>query len=178
MSAKWYIVNTLSGFEHKVAKMLNEFAEKRGLQSQFEDVVVPTESVTEVKKGKKVTSDKKIFPGYILVKMHLNDASWNLVKNIPKVSGFLGGSGKPVAIPEREVEQVLKQVAEGSVVKDVEITFEVGENVKITDGPFETFLGIVEEVDWQKKKLKVSVSIFGRPTPVELEYNQVEKNKS
>lgn len=177
MSAKWYIVNTLSGFEHKVALMIKESAEKRGLLDKFEDIVVPTENVTEIKKGKKVVSEKKIYPGYILVKMHLDDASWNLVKNTPKVAGFLGGSGKPLPVPEREVKAVLMQVEAGSVVKDMDISFEVGENVKIIEGPFETFTGLVDEFDVVKKRLKISVSIFGRPTPVELELHQVEKIK-
>lgn len=177
MSAKWYIVNTLSGFEHKVAQMIREFAEKRDLSSRFEEIVVPVESVAELKKGKKVTSEKKIFPGYILVKMLLDDASWNLVKNIPKVSGFLGGSGRPVPIPEREVMAVLQRVEEGTVAKDVDISFDIGETIKIIDGPFETFNGLVDDVDLVKKKLKVSVSIFGRATPVELEFTQVEKIK-
>ncbi len=177
MSAKWYIVNTLSGFEHKVAQMIKESAEKRGLLEKFEDVVVPTENVTEIKKGKKVVSEKKIYPGYILVKMQLDDASWNLVKNTPKVAGFLGGSGKPLPVPEREVKEVLKQVEEGSVAKDMDISFDVGENVKIIEGPFETFTGLVDEIDFVRKRLKISVSIFGRPTPVELEFHQVEKIK-
>lgn len=175
VSAKWYIVNALSGFEEKVAQAIREQAQKRGLEDRLEEVVVPTESVTEVKKGKKVVLDKKIFPGYVLVKMRLDDAIWNTIKNIPKVSGFLGGGGKPVPIPEEEVKRVLKQVEEGSVVKDVDVIFEVGENIKIIDGPFETFTGVVDEVDDVRRRLKVSVSIFGRPTPVELEFGQVEK---
>ncbi len=177
MSAKWYIVNTLSGFEHKVALMIRESAEKRGLQDKFEDVVVPTENVASVKKGKKVISEKKIYPGYILIKMVLDDVSWNLVKNIPKVVGFLGGSGKPLPVHEREVNAVLMQVEAGSVAKDLDITFEIGENVKIIEGPFETFTGLVDEFDPNRKKLKISVSIFGRATPVELELHQVEKIK-
>lgn len=177
MAAKWYIVNTLSGFEYKVSQAIRDAAEKRGMSEKFEDIVVPTESVTEVKKGKKVVSEKKIYPGYILIKMQLDDASWNLVKNTPKVSGFLGGSGKPLPVSEREVAQVLQQVEQGSVAKDVDVMFEVGESVKIIDGPFETFTGVVDEIDALKKRLKISVSIFGRPTPVELDFSQVEKNK-
>lgn len=174
-TAKWYIVNALSGFEEKVAQAIRDQAQKRGLEDRLEEVVVPTESVTELKKGKKVVSEKKIFPGYVLVKMRLDDAIWNTIKNIPKVSGFLGGGGKPVPIPEEEVRRVLKQVEEGAVVKDVDIVFEVGDSIKIIDGPFETFTGVVDEVDDVRRRLKVSVSIFGRPTPVELEYGQVEK---
>lgn len=177
MAARWYIVNTLSGYEHKVCQLIKDHAAKKGVENLFEEIVVPVENVTELKKGKKVLSEKKIFPGYILVKMELNDLSWNLVKNIPRVSGFLGGSGRPVPIPEKEVMNVLKQVEEGSVVKEVEISFEVGETIKINDGPFQTFTGVVDDVDNSKKRLKVSVSIFGRPTPVELEFTQVEKNK-
>jgi transcriptional antiterminator NusG len=170
-------VNTLSGYEHKVAGLIKDHADKKGCSDKFEDIVVPVENITEVKKGKKVTSEKKIFPGYIMVKMHLDDVSWNLVKNIPRVAGFLGGSGKPVPIPEKEVERLLQQVQEGSVVREVELTYDVGESVKIIDGPFNTFNGVVDGVDQDKKRLKISVSIFGRPTPVELEFNQVEKLK-
>lgn len=177
MAARWYIVNTLSGHEHKVKKLIEDNAEKKNISESFEEIVVPVENITEVKKGKKVTAEKKIFPGYILVKMNLNDASWNLVKNTPRVAGFLGGSGRPVPIPEKEVERVLKQVEEGAVAKEVECSYEVGETIKITDGPFQTFMGIVDEVDNSRKRLKVSVSIFGRSTPVELEFSQVEKNK-
>ncbi|MCE2992570.1 MAG: transcription termination/antitermination protein NusG [Candidatus Jidaibacter sp.] len=177
MSAKWYIVNTISGSEHKVADMIKDSAEKRGVLDKFEEIIVPTENVTEVKRGKKVVSEKKIFPGYILVKMQLDDISWNLVKSTPKVSGFLGGNGRPLPVPEREVKAVLMQVEAGSVAKDVDIIFDVGENVKIIEGPFETFTGVVDEFDVVRKKLKISVSIFGRATPVELELHQVEKIK-
>jgi transcriptional antiterminator NusG len=177
VASNWYIINTLSGFEHKVAKLIRDNAEKKGISSKFEEIIVPVENVTEVKKGKKVTSEKKIFPGYIIVKMDLDDASWNLVKNIPRVSGFLGGSGKPVRIPEKEVMQVLRRVEEGAVAKEVELVYDVAETVKIIDGPFETFTGVVDNVDHERKRLKVSVSIFGRPTPVELDFSQVEKNK-
>lgn len=177
MAARWYIVNTLSGYEHKVSQLIKDHASKKGVENLFEEIVVPVENVTEVKKGKKVISEKKIFPGYILVKMELNDLSWNLVKNIPRVSGFLGGSGRPVPISEREAMSVLQQVEEGSVAKDVEITFAVGETIKINEGPFQTFTGVVDDVDSARKRLKVSVSIFGRATPVELEFTQVEKNK-
>lgn len=177
MEARWYIVNTMSGFERKVSKLIEDHAEKKGIRAKFHEIIVPVENVTEIKKGKKVTSEKKIFPGYILVKMELDDASWNLVKNIPRVAGFLGGSGKPVPIPEREVQQVLSKIEEGSVAKELELTYEVGEAVKIIDGAFQTFNGVVDDVDAEKKRLKISVSIFGRPTPVELDFNQVEKFK-
>ena len=177
MTSCWYIVNTLSGFEHKVAKLIRENAEKKNIAHKFEEIIVPVENVTEVRKGKKITSEKKIFPGYIILKMELDDSSWNLVKNIPRVSGFLGGSGKPVPIPESEVMQVMRKVEEGAVAKEVELVYDIAENVRIIDGPFETFAGIVDEVDHERKRLKVSVSIFGRPTPVELDFSQVEKNK-
>jgi len=176
VSARWYIVNTLSGHEHKVKKLIQDNAEKKNVSDLFEEIVVPVENVTEVKKGKKVTAEKKIFPGYILIKMQLNDESWNLVKNTSKVSGFLGGSGRPVPIPEKEAQRVLKQVEEGSVAKEVECTYEVGETIKIIEGPFQTFMGLVDEVDNTRKRLKVSVSIFGRSTPVELDFGQVEKS--
>jgi transcription termination/antitermination protein NusG len=177
VTSRWYIINTLSGYEHKVAKLIKDHAEKKGFAEKFEEIVVPVESVTEIKKGKKVTTEKKIFPGYIMIKMELDDASWNLVKNIPRVAGFLGGSGKPAPIPEREVMRLMQQVEEGAVVKEVELTYEIGEQIKITEGPFQTFNGVVDDVDFGRKRLKVSVSIFGRPTPVELEFNQVEKFK-
>lgn len=176
-NSRWYIVNTLSGYEHKVSKLIRDYAQKKGIPERFEEIIVPVEAVSEIKKGKKVTGEKKIFPGYIFVKMQLDDATWNMVKNIPSVGGFLGGSGKPVAIPEREVMRVLKQIEEGSVAKEVELSYNVGEIVKIIDGPFETFTGVVDESDVLKKRLKVSVSIFGRPTPVDLDFAQVEKNK-
>jgi transcriptional antiterminator NusG len=177
VTAQWYIINTLSGFEAKVANLIRENADKKGVLEKFEEIVVPTESVTETKKGKKVTSERKIFPGYVLIKMELSDLTWNLVKNIPRVAGFLGGSGKPQPISDMEVKRVLTQIKEGAKPKEVELTFEMGETVKIIDGPFETFSGVVDEVDGMKKKLKISVSIFGRPTPVELEFSKVEKLK-
>ncbi len=177
MASRWYIINTLSGYEHKVAKLIKDHAEKKGFAAKFEEIVVPVENVTEIKKGKKVTAEKKIFPGYIMIKMELDDASWNLVKNIPRVAGFLGGSGKPAPIPEREVTRLMQQVQEGSVAKELELSYDIGETIKIIEGPFQTFSGVVDDVDLGKKRLKVSVSIFGRPTPVELEFNQVEKFK-
>ena len=174
MVSRWYIVNALSNYENKAADMIRDQVEKKGLADRVEQVVVPIQKAVEIRRGKKVAVDKKIFPGYILVKMELDDMVWNLIENIPRVSGFLGG-GKPVAIPQKEVDRMLKQVEEGAVVADVEIEFSIGETVKIIVGPFETFSALIDEVDAEKKKLKVSVSIFGRQTPVELEYNQVEK---
>lgn len=174
--ARWYIINTLSGYEQKVAKTIRETAEQKGVLPSFEDIIVPVENVTELRRGKKVTSAKKIFPGYILVKMILNDLTWNIVKNTPRVAGLLGGS-KPLPVPEVEVKRVLKQVEEGAVTKEIEVMYDINETVKIIDGPFETFAGVIEEVDSEKKRIKVLVSIFGRSTPVELEFGQVEKLK-
>jgi transcriptional antiterminator NusG len=177
LTARWYIVNTLSGYEQKVAKAIRDTAEQRGVSSSFEDIIVPVENVTELRKGKKVTAAKKIFPGYILIKMELNDLTWNIVKSTPRVAGLLGSSGKPLPVPEAEVKRVLKQVEEGAVTKEIEVSYDINETVKIIDGPFETFTGMIEEVDVEKKRLKVLVSIFGRSTPVELEFHQVEKFK-
>lgn len=177
MEAHWYIVNTLSGFEGKVSQLIRKSAEEKNVSECFEEIVVPVENITETRRGKKVISEKKIFPGYILVKMHLNDVTWNLVKNTPKVSGFLGGSGRPLPIKAEEVERVLAQVQEGVKPKEVALTFVVGEVVKIIEGPFESFNGTVDEIDMLKKKLRISVSIFGRSTPVELEFDKVEKTK-
>jgi transcriptional antiterminator NusG len=175
VSNKWYILNTASGQEQKVAKAITDIVEQKGIQDKFEQIIVPVENVTEIRRGKKVFSERKIFPGYVMVKMSLTDETWAILKNIPKVSKLLGGAGKPVAVPESQILAVLKQVEEGLVVKEVELLFRLGEVVKIVDGPFESFSGTVDRVDEEKKRLKVSVSIFGRLTPVDLEYNQVEK---
>ena len=175
-SAKWYIVQAYSGYEKKVAEAIEAAAELHGLEALIEKVLVPVEEVVEVKKGKKVTSEHKFFPGYVLAKMVMTDASYHLIKNTPKVSGFLGTSGKPSPISEKEVKQILHQVEEGVERTAPSITYDIGEEVRVVDGPFNSFIGIVEGVDIEKLRLKVSVSIFGRATPVELEYNQVEKN--
>lgn len=175
-AAKWYIVQAYSGYEKKVAEAIKASASLHGLEALIEEVLVPVEEVVEIKKGKKVTREHKFFPGYVLAKMLMTDASYHLIKNTPKVSGFLGTSGKPSPISEKEVEQILHQVEEGVDRKMPAILYEVGEEVRVTDGPFNSFIGIVEGVDVEKMRLKVSVSIFGRATPVELEYNQVEKN--
>lgn len=174
--ARWYIVNAHSGFEKKVAETIRERAEKKGLGSLFEEIFVPVESFVEVKKGKKVQSERKFFPGYVLVKMVMNDETWQIVKQTPRVSGFLGGGGsKPQPITTREAESIFKKVEEGKVTPKSKVSFTVGDNVKITDGPFESFTGVVEEVHEDTSKLKVGVSIFGRSTPVELDFTQVEK---
>lgn len=176
MAAKWYIVHTLSGAEKKVVQEIERLADQKGLRDQFEEILVPTEDMVEVRKGKKVRTERKFFPGYVMVRMHMNDNTWHLVKDIRQVTGFLGGKGnKPVPVSEGEVKQILAQVEEGIVNPKHTVVFEVGESVKVTDGPFESFIGVVEGIDEEKARLKVSVSIFGRATPVELEYTQVEK---
>lgn len=174
-SALWYVVNVYSGFEKKVAEAIREQAEKKGLVDQIEQVLVPTEEVVEVKKGAKVASERKFFPGYILIKMMMTDDAWYMVKNTPKVSGFLGGRGKPSPVSPAEIDRILAQVKEGVDRPKNVMAYEVGEQVRVCDGPFSTFTGVVEEVDADKARLKVSVSIFGRSTPVDLEYTQVEK---
>lgn len=173
---RWYIIHAHSGFEKKVAAHILEQAENKGLSDLFETVVVPTEEVIEVRRGKKVQAERKFFPGYVLVKMVMNDDSWQLVRNTPKVTGFLGGKGiRPQPITEAEATSIFKQAEEGAASPRNAIIFEVGEQVKIIDGPFESFVGMVEEVEEEREKLKVSVSIFGRATPVELTFSQVHK---
>ena len=175
MSYRWYIVQAHSGFEKKVAAAVAEKAARANLSDAFEEIVVPTEGVVEMKKGRKVNTERKFFPGYVMVKMDMSDAAWQLVKNTPKVTGFLGGQGKPQPISDAEAERIFRQVEEGVEKPKRTVFFESGESVRINDGPFESFVGIVEEIDEEKGTLKVSVSIFGRTTPVELEFSQVEK---
>ena len=177
MTVRWFVVHVYSGFEKKVAQSIREQAETKGLADKFEQVLVPTEEVVEVKRGAKVSSERKFFPGYVLVKMELTDQTWHLVKNTPKVTNFLGGGGRgrPVPITETEAQRILRQVQEGIERPKPSITFEIGEQVRVCDGPFTSFNGTVEEVDEEKARVKVAVSIFGRATPVELEYTQVEK---
>ncbi|PIR31683.1 MAG: transcription termination/antitermination protein NusG [Alphaproteobacteria bacterium CG11_big_fil_rev_8_21_14_0_20_44_7] len=175
MAQSWYIINAASGQEKKVAQMIKEQAAEKDMTDQISEVLVPSEETVEVRRGKKVASEKKFFPGYVLVKMEMNEHSWHLIKGVPKVSGFLGGKGKPQAISDAEAERILEQVREGVKRTEEGAVFEIGEKVKVIDGPFESFVGVVQDVEAAKNKIKVEVSIFGQATPVELEYNQVQK---
>ena len=175
MASHWYVIHVYSGFEKKVASAIREQAEQKALGERFEEILVPTEEVVEVKRGAKVSSERKFFPGYVLIKMDLNDETWHLVKNTAKVTGFLGGRGRPTPISDNEAARIMRQVQEGIERPKPSITFEIGEQVRVSDGPFTSFNGVVEEVDEEKSRIKVAVSIFGRATPVELEYSQVEK---
>jgi len=172
---RWYIVQSYSNFERKVAEAIREKVISKKLDNYFEDVLVPTEKVVEVRRGRKVDAERKFFPGYVLVKMELTDETFHLVKNTPKVTGFLGSDNKPIPISEVEAQAILQQVQEGVDRPKPSISFDVGEQVRVSDGPFASFNGVVEEVDEERARLKVEVSIFGRATPVELEYGQVEK---
>jgi transcriptional antiterminator NusG len=174
MTARWYIVHAYSNFEKKVAEDIENKAKQKGLGDQIEQIVVPTEKVVEVRRGRKVDAERKFFPGYVLLKANLSDAVFSLVKNTPKVTGFLGDS-KPVPITEAEAERILNQVQEGVERPKPSVTFEIGEQVRVSDGPFASFNGFVQEVDEERSRLKVEVSIFGRAVPVDLEFGQVEK---
>ncbi|MBU2580274.1 MAG: transcription termination/antitermination protein NusG [Alphaproteobacteria bacterium] len=175
MAQRWYIVHAYTNFERKVAEAIRERAKAAGLDDLFEEIVVPTEEIVEIKRGRKVQAVRNFLPGYVLVKMQMTDPAFLLIKNTPKVTGFLGSDNKPMPISEDEAMRILNQVKDGVERPKTSITFEVGEAVKVSDGPFASFEGHVEEVDEERERLKVAVSIFGRPTPVELEFNQVEK---
>ena len=172
----WYIVQTFSGFEHKVSEVLKETIKIKELDNKITDVLVPVHEVTEVKRGKRVQRKKKYFPSYVLVKMEMSKELYHMIKNIQKVTGFLGAAGAPARVSDKEIDKILGNIKEGSLVPEPSVSFEIGEQVKVCEGPFASFTGLVEEVDEEKSRLKVSVSIFGRPTPIELEYNQVEKS--
>ncbi|SET78247.1 transcription termination/antitermination protein NusG [Oceanicella actignis] len=175
MAKRWYTVHVLSNFEKKVAEAIKDAARQNGLEDEIEEVLVPTEEVVEVRRGKKVQTERRFMPGYVLVKMEMTDRAYHLVMDTPRVTGFLGPQGRPSPLRDSEVAHLLNQVEEGVERPRPAITFEVGEQVKVVDGPFESFTGMVEEVDEENARLKVSVSIFGRATPVELEYAQVQK---
>jgi transcriptional antiterminator NusG len=173
---RWYVVHVYSGFEKKIAQQIREQASQKGLGEAFDEILVPSEEVLEVRRGQKISSERKFFPGYVLVKMAMSDEAWHLVKDTPKVTGFLGARNKPSPITEAEAQRIVNQVQEGvDKPRRPSITFEVGEQVRVADGPFTSFNGTIEEVDEERGRVKVSVSIFGRSTPVELEYGQVEK---
>ena len=175
MNKRWYIVHAHSNFEKKVAASIREQAAQRGLDEKFDEILVPTENVMEVRKGRKVNAERKFFPGYVLVKCDLSDDIYHLIKNTPKVTGFLGADKKPVPISDAEADRIKGQVQDGVERPKTTISFEIGENVRVADGPFASFNGTIEEVDESRSRVKVAVSIFGRATPVELEYSQVEK---
>ena len=175
MAMRWYVIHVYSGFEKKVAQSIEEQAKQSGMDDEIEQVLVPVEEVVEMRRGAKVQSERKFFPGYVLVRMELTDESWHLVKNTPKVTDFLGGKGRPIPISDTEAQHIMRQVQEGIERPKPSVTFEVGEQVRVCDGPFNSFNGMVEEVDEERARLKVAVSIFGRATPVELEYAQVAK---
>ena len=175
MAMRWYVLHVYSGFENKVAENIRDKAKKKGLEDKVEDIMVPKEEVVEIKRGQKVNTERKVFPGYVLAKIDMNDDVWHMIKDTPKVTGFLGAANKPSPISEKEAARLIQQLQEGVERPKSAITYEIGEDVKVAEGPFAGFNGSVEEVDEERSKLKVSVSIFGRATPVELEFGQVEK---
>ncbi len=172
----WYIIQSHSSFENKVAKLIKEESEKAKISDKIEEIIVPTHDITEVKRGKRVQRKKKYFPGYVLIKSEMDNNIYHMIKNIKKVSGFLGSKGTPVPVSDKEIEKILGQIKDGVAQPASSVEYSIGEKVQVIDGPFASFNGLVEDVDEDKGRLKVSVSIFGRPTPVDLEYNQVEKS--
>ncbi len=175
MAQRWYVLHVYSGFEAKIADQIMDKAKKKGLEGDIEQILIPKEEIVEMRRGKKVTAERKFFPGYVLIKMEMNDNIWHLVKDTPKVTDFLGANNKPSPVSEKEAQRLLNQIQEGIDRPKPSIMFDIGEDVKVIDGPFASFNGQVEEIDEEKQRLKVSVSIFGRATPVELDYTQVEK---
>ena len=175
MTKRWYVVHVYSGFEKKIAQQIKEQAAQKGLADLIDEVLVPAEEVVELRRGQKINAERKFFPGYVLAKMEMTDDTWHLIKDTPKVTGFLGTKMRPSPISEAEADRIIKQSAEGVENRRPAILFEIGEQVRVADGPFTSFNGTVEEIDEEKGRVKVSVSIFGRSTPVELEYSQVEK---
>jgi len=175
MGQRWYVLHVYSGFEQKVADAINDKAKQKGVSESITEIMVPTEEVVEMRRGKKVSAERKFFPGYVLIKMEMNDNLWHMVKDIPKVTDFLGANNKPAPVSEKEAQRLIQQVQEGVDRPKPSITFDIGEELKVIDGPFASFNGLVEQIDEEKQKLKVSVSIFGRATPVELDYAQVDK---
>lgn len=175
MAKRWYVVHVFSGSEKRVCQAIEEQVQSKNMQDLIEEVLMPTEEVVEIRRGAKVQSEKKFFPGYILIKMEMTDSSWHLIQAQPKVTGFLGGKGRPIAISEGEAKRLIDQISEGIERPRSSIIYEIGEEVRVSEGPFQSFNGLVEEIDEDKSRLKVAVSIFGRSTPVDLEYNQVEK---
>ncbi len=172
---RWYVLHAYSGYEKKVAESILDQAEKLGIKDHIEDISVPTQNVVEVKRGVRVNTERKIFPGYILIKMNLNDDTWHIIKTTPKLSGFLGNKGKPIPISNSEAKRISDQVIDGAEKSRPAVMYDIGEQVKVIDGPFASFNGEIEQIDEDKARLRVAVSIFGRSTPVDLEYSQVEK---
>ena len=175
MAKRWYVVHVFSGSEKRVCQAIEEQVQSKNMQDLIEEVLMPTEEVVEIRRGAKVQSEKKFFPGYILIKMEMTDSSWHLIQAQPKGTGFLGGKGRPIAISEGEAKRLIDQISEGIERPRSSIIYEIGEEVRVSEGPFQSFNGLVEEIDEDKSRLKVAVSIFGRSTPVDLEYSQVEK---